>query len=205
MSYGFMLAAPFHQNEQKNFEDNIRKGIANLEKQCATVKPDVCRTLLMRLSATASMSECRKWLSDYLAQYPETKVELVILYQAAPAADLNTNKTSITHFFLPMPGPIFSRWQAGKASRRFSIHPLVGTVQLNPTEIVLFDGVRAMPFPAHYVFQRADVFHYYDSSKGPVNANPSSPAPGVFHHVVIGDLPPLGMRASEDGRLLLLP
>jgi hypothetical protein len=203
-SYGFMLAAPFHQNEQKNFQENIRKGIVNLEKQCGTVKPNVCRTLLMRLSATASMSECRKWVDDYFVQYPETKVELIMLYQAVPATDLKTNKTSITHFFLPLPGPNFARWQAGGPSRRFAIHPLIGTVQSSPTETVLFDGDTARPFPAHYVFQRADVFHYYDPSKAPVNATLHNPAPGVFHHAVIAGAT-ISMRASEDGRLLLLP
>jgi hypothetical protein len=60
LSYGFILLAPFHQNEQRNFEDNIRKGIANMEKHRSVVGQDVCRTLFLRLSATASMSHCAK-------------------------------------------------------------------------------------------------------------------------------------------------
>jgi hypothetical protein len=205
LSYGFILAAPFHPNEQKNFEDSIRKGITNMEKNCTTVAPDVCRTILLRLSATASMPECAKWANDYFAQYPDTNVELIMLYQAVPAMDLRNNTTPITHFFLPVLGPHFARWQAGRRSRRFAIHPLIGAVQINPTGMVLLDGVKEIPFDGHYVFQKAEVFHYYDPAKGSVTANLSNPAPGVFHHAVIGDLAPLGMRASEDGRLLLLP
>ena len=70
LSKVFILGAPFHPNEQKNFEENIRKGVANMEKHCANVGPDVCRTLFLRVSATASMQECVKWTNDYFGQYP---------------------------------------------------------------------------------------------------------------------------------------
>jgi nucleotidyltransferase/DNA polymerase involved in DNA repair len=41
VSYSFLLLAPYHKNEQKNFEDKVAAGIANLEKHCSQVAPDV--------------------------------------------------------------------------------------------------------------------------------------------------------------------
>lgn len=202
VSYAFILTAPFHPNEQKNFQDNIRKGIANMEKHCAAVAPDVCRTLLMRLSATASMPDCEKWANDYFVQYPNTKVELILLYQAVPAVDLQTKKSSITHYFLSVTGPNFVRWQ--KPSRRFVIHPLIGTIQQNPSWMIMSDGERTAPLDGHYVFQRGEIFRFFDLANGPVNAELSNPAPGVFINAVIGDMA-LEMRAPKTPRLLLLP
>lgn len=204
LSYGFMLLAPFHQNEQKNFEENIRKGIANLEKHCPVVGQDVCRTLFLRLSATASMSHCAKWATDYFAQYPETTVELVILYQAVPAVDLTKQTTAITHFMIPVQGPNFHHWKGGGSSRNFTMHSFVGTIQSKPTKLVLHDGVRTIPIDGSYMFQKSEIFRYYDPSKGPVNAVVSNPASGVFVNAVIGDMA-LAMRAPETSRLLLLP
>jgi hypothetical protein len=66
-----------------------------------------------------------------------TKVELIILYQAAPAVDLNNQTTSITHFFIPVQGPNFRHWKGGGSSRNFVINPLVGIIQSNPTRLVL--------------------------------------------------------------------
>jgi hypothetical protein len=54
------------------------------------------------------------------------------------------------------------------------------------------------------MFQKSEVFRYYDPSKGPANAVLSNPAPGVFVNAVIGDTA-LAMRAPETSRLLLLP
>jgi hypothetical protein len=200
----FILAAPFHQNEQKNFEENIRKGVANMEKHCANVGPDVCRTLFLRMSATASMQECVKWANDYFGHYPDTKVELILLYQAVPAVDLKTSKVAVSHCILPVQGPNFRRQAAGRSAEQFGMFPLIGTVHKNPTQLLLSDGVNTRPFNGHYVFQRGDIFHHHDASPGPRSFELRNPAPGIFHHAVVGDTV-FSMRGSEDGRLLLLP
>ena len=61
VSYLFEIAAAYHPNEQKNFFENIRKGIANLEKHQSSVPARVCRALLLRLSANASIADCVEW------------------------------------------------------------------------------------------------------------------------------------------------
>jgi hypothetical protein len=144
-----------------------------------------------------------KWAADYFAQYLETKVELVILYQAVPAFDLTTQTTPITHFMISVQGPNFQRWKGRGSSRNFTIHSLVGTVQSGLTRLVLHDGVRTIPIDGNYMFQKSEVLRYYDPSKGPVNAVASNPAPGVFVNAVIGDM--AAMRAPDARRLLLLP
>jgi hypothetical protein len=204
LSYMFILAAPFHDNEQKNFLENIRKGVANMERHCADVGPDVCRTLFLRMSATASMQDCVKWTNDYFGEYKDTKVELILLYQAVPAVDLKTNEVAVSHCFLSVPGPNVERWSKGGPSRKFGIFPLIGKIYPKPTQLILSDGVKARPFDGHYVFQRGEVFHHHDASPGPRSFELRNPAPGIFHHAVVGDAV-FSMRGSEDGRLLLLP
>jgi hypothetical protein len=88
LSYMSLIFAPYHQNEQNNFYENIRKGIANLERHHAAVPDHVCRTLMLRVSASASVSKCVEWAQTYFNDFPETAIELILLYQAVPATDL---------------------------------------------------------------------------------------------------------------------
>ena len=64
ISYSLVLLAPYHRHEQKNFEDRIAAGIANLEQHCSRVQPDECRMLFLRLpapggNARSLPSQCR--------------------------------------------------------------------------------------------------------------------------------------------------
>jgi hypothetical protein len=47
-------------NEQKNFEDKIGAGLANLEKHCSQVPADVCRMLFLQLSVSVSLPRLRQ-------------------------------------------------------------------------------------------------------------------------------------------------
>jgi hypothetical protein len=171
-----------------------------MEKHCADVGPDVCRTLFLRMSATASMPDCVRWANEYFGEYKDTKVELILLYQAVPSIDLKTNQVAVSHCALPVPGPNFERWTKG-GSRKFGMFPLIGTVHSKPTQLILSDGVNTRSFGGHYVFQRGDIFHHHDASPGPRTFELRNPASGIFHHAVVGDTV-FSMRGSEDGRLL---
>jgi hypothetical protein len=97
LSYSFTLIAPYHKNEQKNFEDKIAAGIANMEKHCSQVPADVCRALFLRLSASASLSDCAKWAEAYFAMYSDTKIEMILLYrQPSPSTWRRTPVESAT-------------------------------------------------------------------------------------------------------------
>jgi hypothetical protein len=205
LSYIFQIAAPYHANEQNNFLENIRKGISNLEKHHANVSEKVCRTLLLRLSATASVPKCVEWAKKYFGDLPDTQIELILLYQAVPAADLTAGATAITHYMAVVPGPNFAKWQAGSPTRRFVIRSLVGRVTGEPTGQVMTDGVTQVPIDGMYIFQRADIYRYYAAGSRPVNAILSSPSPGILIHAVIAGLPPLQMIAPPNAELLLLP
>ena len=204
VSHSFVLAVPYHPNEQNNFYDNIRKGIANLQKHHAKAADDVCRTLMLRLSASASLQKCVEWANAYFKDYPETPVELILLYQAVPAAN-DAKSMDITHCFLPVQGPRFAAWQAGKRERRFIMRTLIGTVTTAPATMKMMGRAQQIPFEKFYVFQNARIWRYYDPAKGPVNATLSSPAPGVLIGAVIGDLNALEMIAPPAAELLLLP
>src|SRR5262249_44453761 len=85
ISYAILLAAPYHPNEQKNFQSNIEKGIANLVKHHGQVGADVCRGLLLRISETAQPLDYAAWAHQYFDNYPGTALELILLYQVAVA------------------------------------------------------------------------------------------------------------------------
>jgi len=204
LSYLFQIAAPYHANEQNNFFDNIRKGIANLQKYQSNVSANVCRTLILRLSATASIGKCVEWAKKYFEDLPNTQVELILLYQAVPAANLADGTTAITHYRAIVSGPNFAKWQAGGPARRFVIRSLVGTVAVEPVRQIMTDdaGTTQIPIDGMYIFQKGDIYRYYAAGSSAIL---SSPAPGILIHAVIGDFAPLQMIAPPNAELLLLP
>jgi hypothetical protein len=205
LSYVFQIAVPYHPNEQNNFYENIRRGIANLERHHAVVANDVCRALMLRLSATASIPKCIEWTEAYFRDFPQTAVELILIYQAVPATDLTTETTAITHFFAPVPGPGFAAWQAAHPARRFTITTLVGKVSTQPARLAMTDGREAIPLDDLYLFQNGHIFRFYPAGNLPVNATLSSPAPGILVHAVIEGLGGLQMIAPPNAELVLLP
>jgi hypothetical protein len=206
VSYSFLLLAPYHKNEQKNFEDKIAAGIANLEKHCSQVAPDVCRMLFLRLSASASLPECAKWAQEYFDRHPDTNVEMIMLYQAAIAVDMTKDTTQITHYFVPVYGPKFPAWRDGGSSpRRFVMEALVGRIEHKPTRMIMTNGTASMDMNGCYMFQRSEIYRYYDPKKGPLNAVLSNPAPGVFINAVFANGGALKMKRPTESRLLLLP
>jgi hypothetical protein len=203
LSYISTIAAPYHQNEQTNFFDNIRKGIANLVKHHAVVPDDVCRAVMLRLSASASVSKCTEWARTYFVDYPDTPVELILLYQAVPATNLVAGTISITHHLAPVFGPKYPKWHHGNKPRRFVIRHLIGELLANATRLVMTDGTLTIPMDDFYVFQKGRIYRYY-AANVPVNMNLSMPAPDVFVHAVTEGIG-LQMIAAPNAELLLLP
>jgi hypothetical protein len=204
LSYSLVIAAPFHQNEQNNFNDNIRKGIANLAKHQPVAKDDVCRALMLRLSASASLPECEKWAHDYFRAWPNTCVELIILYQVLPTTNLQQGTTTITHYCVMVQGPGYARWRRGHSERGLAIRSLIGQVTARAPRLVMTQGKNIVSeLPAHYMFQQATIYRYHEPQIG-VNVEFSRPAPNVHINAVIGDLC-LEPIAPPDPELLLLP
>jgi hypothetical protein len=205
-SYAFLLLAPYHKNEQKNFEDKIAAGIANLEKHCSQVASDVCRVLFMRLSASASLPECEKWTKEYYGLYPATNVEVIVLYQAAVTTDLSKGTSQISHYYVSVQGPKYQAWRDGGTSPRvFSLETLVGNIETKATRMVMTDGTIQMDLNRAYVYQRSEINRHYDPQKGQTDAVLSNPAPGVFINAVFGNGLALKMKRPHEARLLLLP
>jgi hypothetical protein len=205
ISYLFQVA--YHPNEQKNFFENIRKGIANLEDHQRSVPPEVCRTLLLRLSASASIADCLEWAKWYLNEYPDTAVELILLYQAVPAVlDIARNISGITHCVVPVQGPRFQAWQSADPKRRFVMRTLIGTVVDKPTRMILTDGQGdQVPIDGMYFYQRGDIYRFYPAGPAPVSVGISAPSPGILIHADIEGLGAMQMKAPANPELLLLP
>lgn len=204
-SYSLVLAAPQHENEQKNFFDNIRKGLANLQKHCATVPSDVCRAILLRLSATASLVQCKQWAEQYFVDWPDANVELILLYQVAPVSDLANGTTTITHFFIAVPGPKHAAWRGVSEARQLRLETMIGTISDKPVSLLAVGGPAPINMDAYYVFQRGDIYRLYESGKAPLTVTLENPAPGVMLHAVTRELGVLSMHAPPNGELSLLP
>jgi hypothetical protein len=205
-SYSFVLLAPYQKNEQKNFEDKIAAGIANLEQHCSRVQAGECRMLFLRLSASASLPDCAKWARDYFDQYPDTNVEIIMLYQAAIAVDMTKDTTQLTHCFMPVYGPRYPAWRDGGPSPRgFAMESLVGNIEQKPTRMIMTNGTDTMDLSGRYMFQRSEIYRYYDLQKGQREAVLSNPAPGVFINAVFANGGALKMKRPPESRLLLLP
>jgi hypothetical protein len=206
ISYSFLLLAPYHKNEQKNFEDKIAAGIANLEKHCSVVPEDVCRMLFLRLSASASLPDCARWAQEYFDLYPDTNVEMIMLYQATIAVDRAKDTSQLSHYGVPVFGPRYQAWRDGGASpRNVLMEALVGKIESRPTRLIMTNGAAEMDMSGRYMFQRSEIYRYYDPQKGQVDAILSNPAPGIFINAVFGDGGALKMKRPPESRLLLLP
>lgn len=93
---------------------------------------------VLRLSASASIPDCAQWAREYFDQYPNTNVEVIVLYQAALAVDMAKDTTQITHHFVPVFGTKYAAWRDGSAApRRFSINSLVGKIEMNATRLIM--------------------------------------------------------------------
>lgn len=136
--------------------------------------------------------------------FGNTNVEMIVLYQAALAVDMARDTTQLTHHFVPVLGPKYAAWRDGGSPRLQ--HQFADRKDRDERYAADHDErVTIMPMPAGYMFQRSEIYRYYDPQKGEHNGVISNPAPGVFINAVSRPGPALTMMASPDSRLLLLP
>lgn len=84
-----------HPNEQNKFIEDLRKGCSNLAKHTGSAPDDACRVLFVRVGAGASIQNCSDWARDYFKLFPDEKVGIIMLYQAAVVN--SKDQTSLSH------------------------------------------------------------------------------------------------------------
>ena len=82
---------------------------------------------------------------------------------------------------------------------------LVGNIEQKPTRMIMTNGTDTMDLSGRYMFQRSEIYRYYDLQKGQREAVLSNPAPGVFINAVFANGGALKMKRPPESRLLLLP
>lgn len=205
------VISPMAPNEQRNFDDAIRKGWENLLKHTKN-ETDVCRMVILRLSNSASIARCRAWAEWYFGEHPNDPLDVILLYQAGVTTDLAANTSVITHHVAAITGPHFHAWQTAKPGvvRRLpSMSALVGvTSEEQPRMFLAGDGLGGVDLSDRYVYQRADIFRKIELAEG-AWGDLSTPAPGVMIHLVIeqNGVPQgtLSSRSDRDHVLALLP
>jgi len=212
LSSSCRIMSPIARNEQANFEEAIRKGCENLYKHTNAESGDVCRMIVLRLSNTASIAQCRKWAMWYFSEYPDDPVDIILLYQAAVTTDAAANTSSIVHYIPAIPGPRFPTWQRredGGTRRLPNMSLLVGVIaNEQPTLLLTRDGTTGVDLSDYYLYQRADVFQKVEFG-GSASADLSNPAPGIMIHAVFeqngAPLMTLSSKAEREKVLALLP
>ena len=204
------IMAPAHKNEQKKFVEDLRKGCANIVKNTNSLPDDACRVLFVRLCASASIKHCTDWARDYFQDYPNEKVGLIMLYQAAVVNA--PTQTSMSHYILPIMGPQFQSWSQpaqGTLRRLPNMTVLVGVIIDQPSGKVIQADDTQTPLDNIYTYQRGDIYRSYKLEGSGLEANLSNPAPGIMIHAEIefedGSSSVMKMIASENSELLLLP
>ncbi len=204
------IMAPAHKNEQNKFLDDLRKSCVNIVKNTKCISDNFCRILFVRLCASASIKNCSDWARDYFEEYPDEKVGVVILYQAAVVNA--PTQTSLSHYILPILGPQFRSWSQPEQGINRSLPNmtmLVGVITDQPlSKVIQADGTQ-IPLDNVYTYQRGDIYRLYKLEGQNVEASLSNPAPGIMIHAEI-ELPDgssgiMKMIASESNELLLLP
>ncbi len=203
--------APQHKNEQSKFADDISKGCSNLLRHTkAETAADVCRMIILRLSATASIQSCVEWAGWYFNEGGSDQLAVILLYQSAVVDEGGGNST-VTHYLLPVTGPAFATWQqANGANRKLpSMRVLVGSVADRPPVSQLSDGTVTVDLSHHYSYQRGDIYRTHDPTYSSGMINVGSPGPGVSVHLVLETpgMPShtLSVKEHRDQTLELLP
>lgn len=203
------IAAKAHKNEQDKFLEDIRKGCSNIVKHTKNEPDSACPVLFVRLCANASVKNCEEWASDYFKQFPNERVGLIILYQAAVVN--SESSSSLTHYILPIEGPQFAKWKnpPGLQPRRLpNMGVLVGVILGEASrKVIIVDGGRQIELDGTYSYQRGDIYRLHRMEGGVLNAHLSNPAPGIKIHAEIevdGQTSGLQMIAPETGELQLL-
>jgi hypothetical protein len=203
------ICARAHQNEQKKFIEDVRKGCSNLVKHTQNCPVSACTVLFVRLCASASIKNCVDWARDYFTQFPKERVGLIILYQAATVT--SNGQTSLTHHVMPILGPQFASWahpSSSPARHLPNMSILVGVIIGEASgKVIQVDG-RQIPLDDAYSYQRGDIYRFYRLEGSGLQLHLSNPAPGIKIHAEIekdGDSAVLQMVSSDRGELLLLP
>jgi hypothetical protein len=207
------LFAPHHKNEQDKFLGDIQKGCANLVQQTREEQgDDVCRMILLRLSATASIPACIDWANWYFQENPDSPLGVILLYQSAVVSEGGGKQSSVAHFFAPIVGPLFQVWRQrpdGSVRALPQISIFVGSVAANPPTLQLSGDEVSFDISRYYAYQRGDIYKTHNPAFPSGMIDVGSPGPGVTVHLVLEGpgMPPHVLSAINhaDKTLELLP
>ena len=75
----------------------------------------------------------------------------------------------------------YPAWRDGGSSPRgFAMEALVGRIEAKPTRMIMTNEAASMDLSGRYMFQRSEIYRYYDLQKGRLDTVLSNPAPCVF-------------------------
>ncbi|WP_430252067.1 hypothetical protein [Neorhizobium sp. DAR64860/K0K1] len=210
LSSGCRVMAPIAVNEQKNFEDAIRKGCSNLSKHTKTDDPECYRMIVLRLSNTALISKCVEWANWYFTEFPDDPVDIILLYQCSVTT--TGDASSITHFIQPIFGPRYLKREKRAGGSRLRLPTMSvfdGNVSTEQPAMRLFNGEgQSLDLSGYYVYQRVDAYQKVEVGENTMG-NLSNPADGIMVHSVFEEngIPSFTVEAKAERykALLLLP
>jgi hypothetical protein len=174
-------------SEQDRFKTGLRKAIQRIEKHTPN-DPNTCRIVHMRVHESADLV-LLETLANELAAHPDYGVDGVFLLQ--PSVVHDAAKSQVLHT-VRMGGTgrkfiEFAQSRAGSHTTPYTYQFGAGALSDKPSQIQLRAplGSGITLSPHSYVFQQGD--YYVDATPGKdgaVEANISTPAPGIAVHAV---------------------
>lgn len=208
-SYILQVLVPFHRNEADNLRDKLLDGCRNLGRHGVLERPLSANVLYVHVPSSASLLDCRTWVEEWFADFPEKPVSAVVLYQPTVARTAE-NKSLIHHCFQLVRkrgGPLLP----GNPAAVPHITIPIGRCGTEPcTEVIVAADGRSMVLRGHYAFQVGDLYlEMAASADGKWTSELTSPAPGVHVHAILpkplgAGLTAIGPRFPRSEDLLIL-
>jgi hypothetical protein len=99
LNYSIIVASKFHKNEDANLKSKIEKACSNLLKHSPIESERIKNILYIKIPENLSIDNCFNWTQEYLNEFSNKQISLVIFYQTSVANDLSNGKVFIHHCY----------------------------------------------------------------------------------------------------------
>lgn len=184
-SASLLVAAKYHENEERNLLSKLDAARANLEKH--TKAENEGAAIFIRMPPDASIHAALNWSNAYLDENQVSPLGAVILYQPVVTSDQKARTTGISFHVAVAPGRALERWRERSAivGPAFELAPLIGRPVLAPPIQKIVIGQREVVIEGFYTFQKGNLFvKAVEEAPGRLSGEVRQIGDGVFVHTV---------------------
>jgi len=188
-SYILIISIPYHKNEEKNLLDKLDEACYNLTKHANWESDDVINAIFVHIPESASIKKCNEWAEDYLINYPEKPITMIILYQPTVATNIEKDTSFIHHCFkFAVRRDKFAKWNT--LNKTIDLNLPIGVISEEPIQNKIIaefnEKIDVVDLGDLYIYQRGNIYIKGNSAAdGYQVGNVQRIASGVFSHSII--------------------